>query len=142
MQVSDFPLYSTQQHFTSDLYSHNQTQQSTVTIHEVSDNGGKRKVMVAFTDDPTEIKTLALASDVHSEFRLWTEEYEVSSVKLPDPPKNEPEGENRETSSSTIKAPTSTTMTTASGDEDSKDEKEQCAATESVLCAIDPELVE
>ena len=86
MQVVDMWLYTTQQHFTSDLYTPNPPQTSTVTIHDVTNAGPKKKVMIAFTDDPTEIKTIELATEMHSKFWIWTKEHKISSVILPDPP--------------------------------------------------------
>ena len=96
--------------------------------------------MVAFMDDPTEIKTLALATDVHSEFQIWTKEHEVSSVFIPEMRSREADSENRSaTGTEDTDAARSTVQEVPS---DQQQTAETDAAIQSVAAAIVADIIE
>ena len=83
MQPVDTRLYTTQQHFMSDLYTQNPPDLSSLTIHELPQNEKKQKVIIGF-EDPDEVKTLKLPKDIHDHLRKWSGDHEISSIILPE----------------------------------------------------------
>ena len=85
MQPGDNVIYSTAQHFSSNLYA-NQSQSQTSAV-----SGGAaaalpqvpdmQKAYIAF-DEPKEVKTIKLTPDLMAEFRNWSEQNEISTVIL------------------------------------------------------------